>query len=151
MRDDYLDYDQPRKIKLAKIDVESRTLLSYLTAYSPVDYIQRGAFPADSIAHHLVLKDNEPHFIASFNYKVMLLKVDFDGTVKWKVVASVPGPPVPPNATVLASWGVNERERRMDIVLAEQQFAYPIVINTWNEEPGEWDGVVVVENDPSMR
>jgi hypothetical protein len=99
---------------------------------------------------------NDIYFLISLDYKVLLAKIDFDGTVRWKIVASLPGPPVAPRATVLASWGdpmareVEGKANRLDIVLAEQQFPYPTVINSWDENPGVWDEARMVLHDPTI-
>jgi hypothetical protein len=94
----------------------------------------------------MVLKDGEIHFLITVEYKVMLAKIDFDGTVKWKLIASLPGPPKFPNATVLSGWNAAKKGNGLDIVLAEQQFPYTTVINTWDGTPDEWDEVQEVEH-----
>jgi hypothetical protein len=80
----------------------------------------------------------------------MLAKIEFDGTVKWKVIASLPGPPASPEAIALSGWNGEGKGGRLDIVLATQNVAYASVVNTWDESPGEWDKVCRVGHDPSL-
>lgn len=94
----------------------------------------------------MVLKDDEIHFLVTVEYKVMLAKIKFDGIVQWKLIASLPGPPKSPQATALSGWNDVGKGNRLDIVLAEQQFPYPTVINTWDEMPDNWDEVHNIEH-----
>lgn len=41
----------------------------------------------------MVLKDGEINFLITVEYKTMLAKIEFDGTVKWEMIGSIPGPP----------------------------------------------------------
>jgi hypothetical protein len=146
-RDDY-ENDQ-RKIKLSKIDLLSKTRIGHVAALSPVKGPSYCGSPNPAHAR-MVLKDGEIHFLITVEYKVMLAKIDFDGTVKWKLIASLPGPLKFPKATVLSGWNAAENGNRLDIVLAEQQFYYPTVINTWDETLDEWDEVQKVEQDCTL-
>ena len=80
----------------------------------------------------------------------MLAKIEFNGTVKWKMIASLPGLPASPEAIALSGWNGVDKEGRLDIVLAAQNFAYVSVVNTWDENPGDWDEICRVIHDPSL-
>jgi hypothetical protein len=80
----------------------------------------------------------------------MLAKINFNGAVKWKMIASLPGPPAGPHAIALSGWNGEGKGGRLDIVLAAQNFTYPSVVNAWDENPGEWDEVFKVEHEPSL-
>jgi hypothetical protein len=139
-RDNY-ENDQ-RTIKLSKIELSRKTRIVHIAVTGP-SYCGS----PNPVHNRMALKDGEIHFLITVEYKVMLSKVGFDGTVKWKLVASLPDPPKPPKATILSGWNVVEKRNRLDIVLAEQQFPSPTVINTWDETPDEWDEVQKVEHD----
>lgn len=66
------------------------------------------------------------------------------------MIASLPGPPMSPEAIALSGWNADGEGSRLDIVLAAQNVAHVSVINTWDENPGEWDEVCGVNHDPSF-
>jgi hypothetical protein len=98
----------------------------------------------------MILKNDEIQFLITLEYKVMLAKIDFDGTIKWKLIASTPGPPRSSHAIAVGSRNLAENEQRMDIVLADQGTPRPTVINTWDETPDEWDEILKIEHDESL-
>ena len=67
-----------------------------------------------------------------------------------KMIAGLPGPPTSADATALSGWNSAGKGNRLDIMLAAQNFAYPTVINTWDENPDVWDEVCKVEHDESL-
>jgi hypothetical protein len=140
--------DRQQTIRLSKINIQSgdRAYLATLSPIVPPEYCNTSATPRVS----MVLKDDEIHFLVSVEYKVMLAKIDFDGTVKWKVIASLPGPPISSPAIALSGWNSKIRGNRLDLVLGDEYIGYPTVINTWEESPDEWDEVRTVEHDESL-
>jgi hypothetical protein len=146
-RDDY--NDERRKFKLLKIDLSTKTRIAYIAALSPIKGPSYCGSPNPEHVR-MILKNGEIYFLVSVEYKVMLAKIDFDGAVKWKLIASLPGPPKSPEAVALSGWNASGKENRLDIVLAEQQFSYLNVINTWDEAPDQWDEVQKVEHDDTL-
>ena len=92
----------------------------------------------------MVLYNGEAAFLVNFDYKIVLAQVDWGGEVRWRVVASRPGPTETAPATAISSWGKRdgfedkERKGRLDLVLADQWYDYAIMINTWDAGDGEW-------------
>jgi hypothetical protein len=144
------DNKNERFITISSFSMSTLSLASRLVIRNPVT-----APPYCSDTGHqysnLILQNGEVAFLVNFDYKVVLAKVDWDGTVKWKVVASRLGPPESAPATALSAWGKNgeleaeETKGRLDLVFADQGYDYPIVVNTWGVREGEWDEIRKME------
>ena len=70
--------------------------------------------------------------------------------MKRKMIASLPGLLASLEVVALSGWNGEGKGGRLDIVLAAQNFAYSNVVNTWDENPGDWDEVCKVKHDPSL-
>ena len=151
-RDDY-NLDE-HKIKFFKLDLTSFPVqpISYIKAISPIKEPSNCGLPNPAFCA-VILKDEKPHFLIIVEYKdkVMLAKIDFDGTVKRKVIAHLPGLLTSPEAIALSGWNRDWEGGRLDIVLATQNVAHASMVNTWDENPGKWDDVCRVNHDPSFQ
>ncbi|KAF2189399.1 hypothetical protein K469DRAFT_64389 [Zopfia rhizophila CBS 207.26] len=137
-------------IALSSFSLSTLSLVSRIVVSDPVappPYCN-AAYSRDS---NMVLYNGEVAFLVNFDYKIVLAMADWDGTVRWKVVASRPGPPELAPATVVSAWRKRDelddkgRKGRLDLVLVDQGYGDPIVINTWDAREGEWDEVRKME------
>jgi hypothetical protein len=95
----------------------------------------------------MIIYNSEIHFLFNKGYKVFLAKVEPDGEIRWKTVASKPGPPRVANVYLCPGWKEHEHNRgRFDVICSDQDEQEGlVVINSWSDDG--WDETAKVENE----
>jgi hypothetical protein len=110
---------------ITSFSLSTLSLVSHLVIRNPIAAPSYGKYPRFS---HPVIHKIELAFLANFDYKIVLAKVNLDLTVRWKVVASKPGLLDSAPATAISAWGkkggqeTKVMEARLDLVLADRGY-----------------------------